>query len=202
MTLIFWLQFVTVCVAGAMSPGPSLALVIRNSITVNQFAGFMTAIGHGLGICVYAIFAVAGLSIILTTNELLFQLIQIIGILFLLFLGLQFIFSKKKESDKFNEQKSINSFIQGFSIAIFNPKILIWFSAVFSQFVKIDASFFSHSILVITASIIDGMWYIFVALIVTSYEMNNFFQKRQDIIQKISGCILVLIGILLIIDFF
>ena len=202
MTLIFWLQFVTVCFAGAMSPGPSLALVIRNSITVNQFAGFMTAIGHGLGICVYAIFAVAGLSIILTTNELLFQLIQIIGILFLLFLGLQFIFSKKKESDKFNEQKSINSFIQGFSIAIFNPKILIWFSAVFSQFVKIDASFFSHSILVITASIIDGMWYIFVALIVTSYEMNNFFQKRQDIIQKISGCILVLIGILLTIDFF
>ena len=202
MTFIFWLQFATVCIAGAMSPGPSLSLIIRNSITINRFAGFMTAVGHGLGMGVYAVFAVTGLSIILMANELLFQLIQIIGILFLLFLGLQFIFSKKKESDKFNEQKSINSFIQGFSIAIFNPKILIWFSAVFSQFVKIDASFFSHSILVITASIIDGMWYIFVALIVTSYEMNNFFQKRQDILQKISGCILVLIGILLIIDFF
>ncbi len=202
MTFIFWLQFVTVCVAGAMSPGPSLALIIRNSITVSRFAGFMTAIGHGLGMGVYAVFAVTGLSIILTANELLFQLIQIIGILFLLFLGFQFIFTKKKELEKFNEQKSINSFIQGFSIAIFNPKILIWFSAVFSQFVKIEASFFSHSILVITASIIDGLWYIIVALVVTSYGMNDFFQKRQGIIQKMSGCILVLIGVLLIIDFF
>ena len=50
MTFIFWLQFATVCVAGAMSPGPSLALIIRNSITINRFAGFMTAVGHGLGL--------------------------------------------------------------------------------------------------------------------------------------------------------
>ena len=202
MSFIFWLQFATVCVAGAMSPGPSLALIIRNSITINRFAGFMTAVGHGLGMGVYAVFAVTGLSIILTANELLFQLIQIIGILFLLYLGFQFIFKKNEDIDKLNEQKSINSFLQGFLIAIFNPKILIWFSAVFSQFVKIDASFYSHSILVVTASVIDGIWYIIVSLVVTSYGMNDFFQKRQGIIQKISGFILVLIGILLIVDFF
>jgi len=201
-TFIFWLQFATVCVAGAMSPGPSLALIIRNSITINRFAGFMTSVCHGLGMGVYAVFAVTGLSIILTANELLFQLIQIIGILFLLYLGFQFIFKKNDNIDKIKEQKSINSFLQGFLIAIFNPKILIWFSAVFSQFVKIDASFYSHSILVVTASVIDGIWYIIVSLIVTSYGMNDFFQKRQGIIQKISGFILVLIGILLIVDFF
>ena len=113
-----------------------------------------------------------------------------------------FIFKKNDNIDKIKEQKSINSFLQGFSIAIFNPKILIWFSAVFSQFVKIDASFYSHSILVVTASVIDGIWYIIVSLVVTSYGMNDFFQKRQGIIQKISGFILVLIGILLIVDFF
>ena len=162
----------------------------------------MTAVGHGLGMGVYAVFAVTGLSIILTANELLFQLIQIIGILFLLYLGFQFIFKKNEEIDKIKEQKSINSFLEGFLIAIFNPKILIWFSAVFSQFVRIDASFYSHLILVVTASVIDGIWYIIVSLVVTSYGMNDFFQKRQGIIQKISGFILVLIGILLIVDFF
>ena len=140
MTFIFWLQFATVCVAGAMSPGPSLALIIRNSITINRFAGFMTA--HGIGMGVYAVFAVTGLIIILTTNEILFQFIQIIGILFLLFIGFQFLFKKNQEIEHINNQKNFNSFLQGFSIAILNPKILIWFSAVFSQFVKIDASFF------------------------------------------------------------
>jgi len=202
MTFIFWLQFASVCIAGAMSPGPSLALIIRNSIKINRFAGLMTSIGHGLGMGVYAVFAVTGLNIILTTNELIFQFIKVVGILFLLFIGIQFLFQKNQDIQNIHEQKNFNFFLQGFFIAILNPKILIWFSAVFSQFVKMDASLFSHSLLVITASFIDGIWYIIVTIVVTSYGMGDFFHRRKNIIQKISGIILLLIGIFLIIDFF
>lgn len=202
MTLIFWLQFAAVCVAGAMSPGPSLALVIRNSTKFSRIAGLMTAIGHGLGMGIYAVFAVTGLVIVITTNEYLFQLIQILGICFLLYFGIQFILQKSNEIIIDDKQKNINSFIQGFSISILNPKILIWFAAIFSQFVSVNGTFTSNSILVLTASIIDCIWYVIVALVVTSYGLNNFFQKRIDIIQKVSGFILVLIGIILIIDFF
>ena len=202
MTLIFWLQFAAVCVAGAMSPGPSLALVIRNSTKFSRIAGLMTAIGHGLGMGIYAVFAVTGLVIVITTNVYLFQLIQILGICFLLYFGIQFILQKSNEIIIDDNQKNINSFIQGFSISILNPKILIWFAAIFSQFVSVNGTFTSNSILVLTASIIDCIWYIIVALVVTSYGLNNFFQKRIDIIQKVSGFILVLIGIILIIDFF
>ena len=202
MTLIFWLQFAAVCVAGAMSPGPSLALVIRNSTKFSRIAGLMTAIGHGLGMGIYAFFAVTGLIIVITTNVYLFQLIQILGICFLLYFGIQFILQKSNEIIIDDKQKNINSFIQGFSISILNPKILIWFAAIFSQFVSVNGTFTSNSILVLTASIIDCIWYVIVALVVTSYGLNNFFQKRIDIIQKVSGFILVLIGIILIIDFF
>ena len=202
MTLIFWLQFAAVCVAGAMSPGPSLALVIRNSTKFSRIAGLMTAIGHGLGMGIYAVFAVTGLVIVITTNVYLFQLIQILGICFLLYFGIQFILQKSNEIIIDDKQKNINSFIQGFSISILNPKILIWFAAIFSQFVNVNGTFTSNSILVLTASIIDCIWYVIVALVVTSYGLNNFFQKRIDIIQKVSGFILVLIGIILIIDFF
>ena len=202
MTLIFWLQFAAVCVAGAISPGPSLALVIRNSTKFSRIAGLMTAIGHGLGMGIYAVVAVTGLVIVITTNVYLFQLIQILGICFLLYFGIQFILQKSNEIIIDDNQKNINSFIQGFSISILNPKILIWFAAIFSQFVSVNGTFTSNSILVLTASIIDCIWYIIVALVVTSYGLNNFFQKRVDIIQKVSGITLVLIGIVLIIDFF
>ena len=202
MTIIFWLQFAAVCIAGAMSPGPSLALVIRNSTKFSRIAGLMTAVGHGLGMAIYAVFAVTGLVIVITTNVYLFQLIQILGICFLLYFGIQFILQKSNEIIIDDNQKNINSFIQGFSISILNPKILIWFAAIFSQFVSVNGTFTSNSILVLTASIIDCIWYVIVALVVTSYGLNNFFQKRIDIIQKVSGFILVLIGIILIIDFF
>ena len=50
MTFTFWLQFVLVCCIGAMSPGPSLALILRNSIRFSRTAGILSAIGHGFGI--------------------------------------------------------------------------------------------------------------------------------------------------------
>ncbi len=202
MTLIFWLQFAAVCIAGAMSPGPSLALIIRNSTKYNRLGGIMSAVGHGLGMGIYAIFAVTGLSIIILTNIYIFKSIQITGIIFLFIFGILFIFQKNKELIIEDNQKKLNSFLQGFSISILNPKILIWFSAVFSQFVKSDSTFLINSILVITASAIDCIWYILVALIVTSYGLKDFFQKRINAIQKISGAVLVIISILLIIDFF
>ena len=202
MTLIFWLQFAAVCIAGAMSPGPSLALIIRNSTKYNRLGGIMSALGHGLGMGVYAVFAVTGLSIIILTNIYVFKSIQIVGIVFLFVFGILFIFQKNEKIDIDNYQNKLNSFLQGFSISILNPKILIWFSAVFSQFVRSDSTLLTNSILVITASAIDCIWYILVALIVTSYGLKDFFQKRINAIQKISGTVLIIISILLIIDFF
>ena len=202
MTLIFWFQFAAVCIAGAMSPGPSLALIIRNSTKYNRLGGIMSAVGHGLGMGVYAIFAVTGLSIIILTNIYVFKSIQIVGIVFLFVFGILFIFQKNEKIDIDNSQNKLNSFLQGFSISILNPKILIWFSAVFSQFVRSDSTLLTNSILVITASAIDCIWYILVALIVTSYGLKDFFQKRINAIQKISGTVLVIISILLIINFF
>ena len=90
MTLFFWLQFLAVCIIGAMSPGPSLALIIRNSLKFNRLSGILSAIGHGLGIGTYASLAIVGLHLILSSNIFLFNFIQVIGAVFLLLLGIIF----------------------------------------------------------------------------------------------------------------
>ena len=77
MTFFIWSQFALVCIIGAMSPGPSLAVVIRNNINYNRVAGILTSIGHGLGIGVYATLAVLGLGFILQANQTIFLIIQI-----------------------------------------------------------------------------------------------------------------------------
>ena len=167
MTFFIWSQFAIVCLVGAMSPGPSLAIVIRNNINFNRISGILTSIGHGLGIGVYATLAVLGLGLILQANQTIFLLIQIVGLILLFFYGTIFILQKNsKEINEIN-QRQLSSFFQGFSIAIINPKILIWFTAVYSQFIYLEATFFFNTILVATASIIDALWYIFVSIIVT-----------------------------------
>ena len=198
MTFFVWSQFAIVCIAGAMSPGPSLAIVIRNNVNFNRLAGILTSIGHGLGIGVYATLAVLGLGLILQTNQTIFIIIQIIGLVLLFLFGLMFVFQKNKQDKKEEKQNQLNSFLQGFTIAIINPKILIWFTAVYSQFIAIDASFFFNSVLVLTASLIDAIWYIIVSILVTGYGLKNLLIEKKLMIQKITGVVLIIISLMLL----
>ena len=197
MTFFVWSQFAIVCIAGAMSPGPSLAIVIRNNVNFNRLAGILTSIGHGLGIGVYATLAVLGLGLILQTNQTVFMIIQIIGLVLLFLFGLMFVFQKNKQDKKEEKQSQLNSFLQGFTIAIINPKILIWFTAVYSQFIAIDASFYFNSVLVLTASLIDAIWYIIVSILVTGYGLKNLLIEKKLMIQKTTGVVLIIISLTL-----
>ena len=198
MTFFVWSQFAIVCIAGAMSPGPSLAIVIRNNVNFNRLAGILTSIGHGIGIGVYATLAVLGLGLILQTNQTVFMIIQIIGLVLLFLFGLMFVFQKNKKDKKEEKQSQLNSFLQGFTIAIINPKILIWFTAVYSQFIAIDASFYFNSILVLTASLIDAIWYIIVSILVTGYGLKNLLIEKKLMIQKTTGIVLIIISLMLL----
>ena len=68
MSLFVFIQIFFVCLLGAMSPGPSMVVVINNAIFKNRYHGILTSIGHGLGITIYAIFAVIGIGLIIKTN--------------------------------------------------------------------------------------------------------------------------------------
>ena len=198
MTFFLWSQFALVCLLGAMSPGPSLALIIRNSINFNRMSGIIASIAHGLGICVYAAVTIIVLEFILRNSETIFFVIQICGSLFLIILGLIFIFKKNNENQNDTYQIHSSSFAQGFIIAIINPKILIWFTAIYSQFIDINATFVNKTILVLTPSIIDAIWYSLVSILVTGYGLKEILNKKKFIIQQIIGVLLILIALSLI----
>ena len=198
MTFFLWSQFALVCLLGAMSPGPSLALIIRNSISYNRMSGIIASVAHGLGICVYATVTVIVLEFILRNSETIFFVIQICGSLFLVILGLIFILKKNDEKQIETSQIHSSSFAQGFIIAIINPKILIWFTAIYSQFIDINATFLNKTILVLTPSIIDTVWYSLVAILVTGYGLKEILNKNKFVIQKIIGILLILIAFSLI----
>ena len=198
MTFFLWSQFAIVCLLGAMSPGPSLALIIRNSINFNRTSGIVASIAHGLGIFLYATVTVIVLEFILRNSELIFFVIQICGSLFLIILGLIFVFKKNNENQIETYQINSSSFTQGFFIAIVNPKILIWFTAIFSQFIDINATFLNKTILVLTPSIIDAIWYSLVSILVTGYGLKEILNKKKFIIQQIIGVLLILIALSLI----
>ena len=73
-----------------------------------------------------------------------------------------------------------------------------WFIAIYSQFININANIVDKTILILTPSIIDSIWYSLVAILVTGYGLKEFLIKRKFIIEKIIGILLILIAISLI----
>ena len=91
----FWLVVAIACLMGAMSPGPSLAVVVNHSLSRGPIAGIFASISHGLGIGLYALITAFGIAEIIQRNSQLYILVQLIGCIFLIFMSIKLIFKKK-----------------------------------------------------------------------------------------------------------
>ena len=201
MTFLLFIQITFVCLLGAMSPGPSMMVVINNAIFKNKFNGILTALGHGFGIGIYAFFAVVGVGLILKTNTMVFNSLKLLSIIFLFYLGIQAMMKKDHiEFNKNNIKGGLWSFLQGLSISILNPKIFIWFIAIYSQFMSLNNGYFFNISLVLIASIVDALWYLLLVNLVTSRSILELIKNKSYIIQKIVGILFMIISIILLID--
>ena len=203
MSLVSFAQVFIVSLLGAMSPGPSMILIISNAIFKGRHNGILTAIGHGVGIAFYATFAVLGIGLILKTDMLIFNSLKILSIIFLLFIGINSILSKKKFNLKNNNRRENTiSFMQGFSISILNPKILIWFIAIFSQFMSTNNDIIFNTFLISIAGVVDACWYVILTLAVTTASALNYLQTKIHLIRKIQGILFIILGSGLLIKLF
>ena len=90
--------------------------------------------------------------------------------------------------------------MQGFSISILNPKILVWFIAIYSQFMSTDNELLFNIYLVSIAGIIDACWYIILSLAVTTASALSFFQTKITLIQKVQGFFFLALGLGLLVN--
>jgi len=142
-----------------------------------------------------------GLGLIINTNIFIFNSLKILSIIFLIFIGVKSILNKEEINlEKKNTKEKAVSFLQGLSISILNPKILVWFVAIYSQFMSVNNELIFNIYLVSIAGIIDACWYIILTLAITTASALNFFQKKVKLIQKIQGVILIGIGLGLLVN--
>ena len=191
-----------VCASGAISPGPSLAVVMRNTIKGGQAQGVLTGIGHGLGLTIYAFIAVIGLSSILTGNETLFTSIQIFGSLWLIWIGYNLIRFSSMELPEHHIESGVKGFVEGFMISFLNPKILVFFVAVFSQFIHKELTVVDKTIIVIVAGVIDTFWYVLVAMLLAGKNFINQLKENSVWIDRVTGVFLIFVALVIIIKVF
>ncbi|MEK9877913.1 MAG: LysE family transporter, partial [Betaproteobacteria bacterium] len=78
-----WALLALTLLAGAASPGPSLALVIQTALIQGRSAAILVALAHGFGVWLYALGVVFGIGLFLLHSEWIMQMLQVVGALFL-----------------------------------------------------------------------------------------------------------------------
>jgi len=193
-----WLSLVVICILGALSPGPSLAIVIKNTLNGGASQGYATAISHGLGVALYAAITATGIGLLIVQSPVLFSAIKYTGAAFLLYLGIKALMSKQ-QNIQFAQQgdtldPSINGWRDGFLIAFLNPKLAIFFLALFSQFVEAGAGWQQKGIMTATVGIIDMLWYVIITLTISRGPILEKLKANSHIVDKITGCFLILLA--------
>ncbi len=198
MPLTLWLSMSLVCIFGAMSPGPSLAVVVQNTLTGGRMQGVITGIAHGLGIVIWAGLTAAGIGLVITQHPALFDAIRYGGAVLLLYLGIKSFTSRSAASEALSSNASAlhqSAARTGFLIAISNPKIALFFLALFSQFVRPEAGITEKIIMALTAGVIDAIWYIVVALVLSQSRLLAWLRSRALVLDRVFGVILIALAI-------
>lgn len=198
----FWLSVTLACLLGAMSPGPSLAVIVNLSLSQGRIAGLIAAVTHGLMIGLFAFSTAFGLVVIVERNPLIFNTVQIAGCVFLIWMAVKLLFTTANREIVSLVTAQSSKWLaarDGLLIALVNPKIIIFFSALFSQFVDASSQLWEKTLLALIAGTVDMLWYMLMAVVISNSSSNetglNAYKKYGQWLDKLFAVVLLVIAI-------
>ena len=163
----------------------------------------MTGVGHGIGFGIYAFLAAGAFATAISIHETAETGLKWAGVCILIWLGYIFLSHARKGPTVGNNSDSHNNnekqgFIQGFSIALLNPKILAWMLALYTPFIENNVSLETLLGMGILGMMIDGTWYVSVALVLTTGQRVEKLKSISHIIDGAMGILMFVFAGLMI----
>jgi len=153
MDLAVWLTYLLATIILSVTPGPGVFSSISSGLHHGVRRGVWNAVGMQAANLVYVIVVALGLGAILLASETLFTVVKWLGVAYLIYLGIvtwrappPVFDAEKVGDDKTGDRPHLSSsdqwglspiFMRGFLVNITNPKGIIFFAAIFPQFIDI-----------------------------------------------------------------
>ena len=196
-------QFVLASVAIILVPGPSVMFVIARAVAWGRMTAAITALGNALGMLLLSVFIAVGLGPLLQRYALLLIVVQVLGGMYLIHLGIDAWRHRQEHADdmvKIEEVKpsSYQILRQGFTVGSLNPKALVFFSAVFPQFVDPDAGSITIQLLIFgaiftaLALLLDGTWGVLVG---SSRDWFVTSRNRLVFLRTVGSLVMMALGV-------
>jgi threonine/homoserine/homoserine lactone efflux protein len=185
-----------------ISPGPAIFLAISNGMTTNMKIVALSSLGNIFGLFLLSAIAISGLGALLVTSSTLFMITKLLGASYLIYLGVRQ-FRKGKEQLLLSEKNTnqvnrryLSYFKEGFFLASTNPKPILFFTALFPQFLDIETSiipqFFIMTAIFMFFSFVSLFSYGFI-----SKTAKHFLTNQNNIawFHRVTGGLFVSMGV-------
>ena len=191
------LYFIIASFLVVIVPGPTVSLIIANSLKFGVKAGLLNILGTQFGVIILIFFLALGFEFISPFVDKIIKIVRVFGAIYLIALGIIAFKSKinlDNQPDKYNKK----FIIQGFIVILTNPKIFLFLGSFLPQFITLDHSVSSQIIyfgllFVLVATIFDSCY----ALIFGKFR-NLIANKYLKFLNIIGGSILILVGVWLL----
>jgi RhtB (resistance to homoserine/threonine) family protein len=197
-----WFMLVGLMMVALASPGPDFVMAVRNSLRYSRIVGVMTALGFACGVLIHVTLVMSGFAVLLQKFPFVFEVLKYAGAGYLLYIGVKSLLSKNVVSHDVQEQDSQvpdfslwNGFLSGFVTNILNPKALIFFMAVLSQFIHANQSLVFHAVILVTVFSMTFLWFSAVAIFLTTQSIRQKFLRLSQWIDRICGVALIALGL-------
>ncbi|WP_316571619.1 LysE family translocator [Neobacillus sp. YIM B06451] len=176
------LTFILVVLMLFLVPGPAVFITISQTVKGGIKTGIVTGLGLAAGDLIHTVAAVAGLSAILMTSSLAFEIVKYMGSAYLIYLGIMAFLERSKKEPKTAKKPllptGIPSFRQALLIELLNPKTSLFFLAFLPQFVRSDGPPVTIQLLILGLTfVVMGIVYTTSLVLLTSSIGSKFFSK-------------------------
>jgi threonine/homoserine/homoserine lactone efflux protein len=198
-----FLLYIFVASLTIASPGPGVILTITNSIKYGFKYSVLGVFGIALGMLFISILAGSGLGALLLASPYLFTAIKYLGAFYLAYLAWRLWYSKEVslDSDKLSREglSPKGRFKQAFILTLSNPKAIVFFTALFPQFIDAHSSYLDQFLFL---SITFCLLIVIIHLVYAAFStyLGKFFVKSGNfnLINKISSVFFMVFSLALI----
>jgi threonine/homoserine/homoserine lactone efflux protein len=189
------IAFAPVAALLTVTPGVATALVVRSAATGGQRRALATTIGNSLGVLAWACFAAMGIAAVVATSAEAFTAVKLVGAVVLVALGLQSL--RGRREDPAHPAPAHGAPLRdGLVTSLANPKLAVFFVALFPQFVPAGVPVLPSALLMAAMVVgLDLIWYSALAYLVARARRAFVEGPWLARAQRLTGAVLVGLGV-------
>ena len=203
MQLSLWLALVGAGTLISFTPGAGAIFTMSNSLNSGFRRSIWGILGQQVALVIHIVIVALGVGVLVSNSPLIFNIIRYAGAAYLVYLGIrQFLHKPDLDKESVEEKKNepaLSMFQRGIWVNLLNPKAIVFFLAFMPQFIRPSEPLLQqYVVLTATVIVIDimVMWFFF-ALAARSFQRFTHNAHGQKILNRVFGCLFVLVGVLL-----